>query len=58
MAVPKQKTSRSRRNHRRSHHKMEIKPLTKCNNCGNLHICHHACDKCGFYKGRKILNIK
>lgn len=55
MAVPKQKTSRARRNNRRSHHRIEKKELSTCKNCGYFYISHHACTSCGFYKNKKVI---
>lgn len=58
MAHPKQKTSKSRRNKRRTHHAIEIPTLAECSNCGAAHEYHRACPECGFYRGRQVLNIK
>ncbi len=55
MAVPKKKTSKSKRNMRRSHHALKPVNLTACTNCGETKLPHHLCDSCGFYKGRHIL---
>ncbi|USO01341.1 MAG: 50S ribosomal protein L32 [Alphaproteobacteria bacterium] len=55
MAVPKKKTSKSKRNMRRSHHALKPVNLTACTNCGELKRPHHMCEPCGFYKGRHIL---
>jgi large subunit ribosomal protein L32 len=57
MAVPKQKTSKSKRNHRRSHHKIVPKQLSACKNCGAMHILHHICENCGFYKDKIFTQI-
>lgn len=58
MAVPKKKTSKSRRNMRRSHHKLEDIQLTECSNCGAKKLPHHLCDSCGYYKGVQIIKVK
>jgi large subunit ribosomal protein L32 len=55
MAVPKRKTSPSRRNMRRSHHALVAVQTQECNNCGELMLRHHVCPACGFYKGREIV---
>ncbi|MFO1056998.1 MAG: 50S ribosomal protein L32 [Dongiaceae bacterium] len=54
MAVPKKKTSKSRRNMRRSHH--ALKPVTsiECPNCGEQKRPHHLCGSCGYYDGREV----
>ncbi|HBD42160.1 MAG TPA: 50S ribosomal protein L32 [Bacteroidetes bacterium] len=57
MAHPKRKTSKARRNLRRSHHGIEEITLVTCPNCGSKHRYHHVCMSCGMYRGRKVLNI-
>lgn len=54
MAVPKRKTSKSKRNMRRSHHALTPRALAECDNCGEHKLPHHACQACGFYKGRQV----
>ncbi len=58
MAVAKRKTSKSRKRMRRSHHALKPMTLTTCRNCEKLITPHTVCKFCGFYKGKKILNIK
>ncbi len=58
MAVPKRKTSKSRRDKRRTHFKAEMPTWNTCSNCGEPARPHQVCDKCGFYKGRKIVEVK
>lgn len=55
MAVPKKKTSPSRRNMRRSHHALKPVLSIECSNCGNRKLPHHMCNSCGYYKGRQVL---
>ncbi len=31
--------------------------LTKCSNCGAMRRTHYACEACGFYRGRQVLNV-
>jgi len=57
MAHPKRKTSKARRDKRRSHHKIADVPLTGCSNCGALHRLHHVCMECGYYRGRQVLDV-
>lgn len=54
MAVPKKKTSKSKRNMRRSHHALTPANFAECNNCGESKLSHHICESCGFYKGRQV----
>ena len=57
MAHPKRKTSKSRRDKRRTHKNLAGPTLSKCDNCETTHMRHRACPECGFYRGRQILNI-
>jgi large subunit ribosomal protein L32 len=56
MAVPKRKTSPSRRNMRRSHHRLAPATHVECNNpkCGEQKRPHHVCGRCGYYDGREV----
>ena len=54
MAVPKRKTSPSRRNMRRSHHALTPAAHADCPKCGEPVLSHRACPKCGEYKGRAV----
>jgi len=54
MAVPKRKTSKSKRNKRRTHQKIAAPNLTRCPQCGEARLPHHACPSCGTYKGRTV----
>ncbi|MGH6948659.1 MAG: 50S ribosomal protein L32 [Kiloniellales bacterium] len=54
MAVPKKKTSPSRRNMRRAHHALAKANYHECPNCGELKRSHHVCPACGYYKGREV----
>ena len=55
MAVPKKKTSKSKRNMRRSHHALTGVKSAECGNCGERKLPHHVCDSCGEYKGRQVV---
>ena len=58
MAVPKRKTSKSRRDKRRSHHKIIIPNIVEDKKSGNYRLSHHIDLKTGLYNGRKILEPK
>ena len=59
MAVPKRKTSKARRDKRRSSHwKLEVPGIVACPNCGAYHLPHRVCKACGYYNGRKVLDVK
>ncbi|MFQ5355830.1 MAG: 50S ribosomal protein L32 [Mariprofundaceae bacterium] len=55
MAVPKRKTSTSRRNSRRSHDALTNPSMSQCSNCGETRRPHHACPHCGYYKGHEVM---
>ena len=55
MAVPKAKVSKSKRNMRRSHHRLQRVNLAECSNCGELKLPHHICQACGYYDGREVM---
>ena len=58
MAVPKKKTSKSRRNMRRSHHALTPVFSVECSNCGEPKRPHHVCLACGHYNGKVVLRTK
>ena len=59
MAVPKKRTSKSRKGMRRSHdHLKYTASVTECNNCGELKLRHHICSACGTYKNHQVIAIK
>ena len=61
MAVPKRKTSKRRRDMRRSHHAIkEPTHITLCSNpdCRKPVRSHEICPACGFYKGKQVIKIK
>lgn len=59
MAVPKKKTSPSRKGMRAGGQMAARQPisLSLCSNCGQPKRPHHVCPHCGFYKGRQVLNF-
>ena len=54
MAVPKRKTSPSRRNMRRAHHRLSPTSHNECPNCGEQKRPHHVFASCGHYDGREV----
>ena len=58
MAVPKRKTSPSRRNMRRSHHALGPNAFHEDKETGELKRPHHVDLKTGMYKGRQVLTPK
>lgn len=55
MAVPRKKVSKSKRDMRRAHHRLELVNLVECSNCGELKRPHHICESCGYYNGREVI---
>lgn len=47
MAVPKKKTSASKRDMRRSHHALKPEAMSICKACGETMLPHHVCGSCG-----------
>ncbi|MEZ4256331.1 MAG: 50S ribosomal protein L32 [Polyangiales bacterium] len=59
MAVPKRRTTRSKRNMRRSQHDKVTAPnLAPCANCGEAIQSHRVCPSCGHYKGRAVKQVR
>jgi|TARA_B110001450_G_C17197272_1_gene309871 large subunit ribosomal protein L32 len=57
MAVPKRKTTPSKRNMRRSHHRMKAINIIEDKKSGEYRLSHHVDLKTGYYNGKKILDI-
>jgi large subunit ribosomal protein L32 len=54
MAVPKRKTSKSRRDKRRAQHGISAPRLSVCPNCQHPTRPHQMCPNCKTYRGREI----
>ena len=57
MAVPKRKTTPSKRNMRRSHHRVKPTNIVEDKKSGEYRLSHHVDLKTGYYNGKKILDI-
>jgi large subunit ribosomal protein L32 len=57
MAVPKRKTSPSKRGMRRSHDSLKVEAFQECPNCGELKRPHNLCNACGHYNGREVVSV-
>ena len=55
MAVPKAKTTKSRRNMRRSHDALVAPARSNCPQCGEAKHPHRVCPNCGTYRGREVI---
>ncbi|WP_462420416.1 50S ribosomal protein L32 [Salinicoccus sp. Marseille-QA3877] len=56
MAVPKRRTSKTRKNKRRTHIKLSTPGMVECSNCGEMKLSHRVCKSCGSYKGEEVVN--
>ena len=55
MAVPKRKTSRARKNKRRTHDALRAPASSKCPQCGEPKVPHRVCTHCGVYRDRTVI---
>ncbi len=58
MAVPKRKTSSSKKNMRRSHHSLKDINIIIDKDSGEPRLSHKIDNSTGVYKGRQILSKK
>ena len=58
MPVPFRRTSKTRKAKRRTHQRAEMPTIIMCDNCGSTLKPHNVCKKCGYYKGKKVIDIK
>ncbi len=58
MAVPKGKVSKQRRDTRRSAHwKLSVPGISECPQCHEMKLNHRVCKKCGYYDGKKVIEV-
>ncbi len=55
MAVQQRRVSRTRRDKRRTHYKLNAPTLVKCSVCGAVKQPHHACPECGNVGAGKLV---
>ena len=58
MALPKRRTSKGRRDRRRSHMAVKTTKLVSCPQCHELRLPHRVCPACGTYKGVEVIKIE
>ncbi|MFZ2975432.1 MAG: 50S ribosomal protein L32 [Candidatus Moraniibacteriota bacterium] len=56
MPVARQRHTKARRDRARVHYKLKSKDLIACPNCKAKIEGHIACPKCGYYKGKEVIN--
>lgn len=57
MAVPKRRTSRTRKNRRRAHQKTKAPAMVECPQCREMKLPHRVCLHCGYYKGKEVVEV-
>ena len=55
MAVPKRRTSRSKRDQRRAHDALANPTRSICPQCKEPKLPHRVCPSCGTYRGREVV---
>lgn len=50
MAVPRNRSSNSRKKARRGHHALKMRHIGTCPKCGEHVLPHRMCNACGAYK--------
>jgi len=58
MAVPKRKTTKSKRNMRRSHHALTPVNIVTDSTTGEYKLPHHISLTDGYYKGKQVVTQK
>jgi len=58
MAVPARRTGVTRKHIRRQHNALKATNTVTCPNCGAEIRPHHVCPHCGYYNGKKVMEVK
>jgi large subunit ribosomal protein L32 len=56
MPNPKRRHSKRRTSTRRAHDHLYPLSLVECPHCHEKKLPHRACLKCGYYKGREVID--
>ncbi|MDR2821854.1 MAG: 50S ribosomal protein L32 [Mycoplasmataceae bacterium] len=56
--VQQRRVSKSRKGMRRSHHFLTASTTLACPKCGKQIKPHRVCRYCGYYKNRKVIDVK
>jgi len=57
MAVPKRRTSKTRKRKRRNHDKAAAIAIQACPRCGDPRRPHRVCPSCGYYGGERRITV-
>ena len=55
--VVRMRSTKSHTKNRRSHHALKSTSFSVCENCKVLKRRHSVCFACGFYRGKKVLDL-
>lgn len=59
MAVPKRRTSKARRDRRRTaKSRLTIPTVVDCPQCHEPKLPHRVCGACGYYNGREVMSVE
>jgi large subunit ribosomal protein L32 len=58
MPNPKRRHSKARTSNRRAHDFLTAHSASECPNCHEKKMPHRVCPKCGYYKGREVMEVK
>lgn len=58
MPNPKRRHSGSRTGKRRAHDHLVPRSDSLCSQCGESAVPHRVCPKCGYYKGRQVIEVE
>jgi large subunit ribosomal protein L32 len=58
MSVPAKRKSRTSSRRRRGQFTLKRPNLTPCAHCNKPILLHRACPYCGYWRGRKVLEVK
>jgi large subunit ribosomal protein L32 len=58
MAVPKRRTSKSRKLKRRTHDRAPVVAIQPCPRCGDPRRPHRVCPTCGYYGDQKRIEVE
>ncbi|MFA6860800.1 MAG: 50S ribosomal protein L32 [Bacilli bacterium] len=58
MAVPFRRTGVTKKRLRRQHLGLKAVNVSACSNCGAMVKPHHVCPNCGYYDGKKVMDVK
>ncbi|MGH0034360.1 MAG: 50S ribosomal protein L32 [Myxococcota bacterium] len=56
MAVPKSRTSKAKKNKRRSHDGLLAPAQSTCPQCSAPKLPHRVCGSCGWYRDRTVID--